>query len=147
MQNQTVSPIVVIASVGGILALIGVFLPWLSGDFSGQNASGTNASLFNGNVIILLSIISLVSLGAIYVVKDRVTILGATILAAAIGVITVFLAIGNFSDITTAVSQSGGDISPGIGIYVVLIGAIVLAAFSGLYVLQSIQESQSASQP
>ena len=140
MQNQSVSPIVVIAVVGGILAFIGVFLPWLTQGNSGQSVNGTDASIFSGNVIILLSIVALISLGAIYALKDRMAIMGATILATALGVINVFLAIGSYSDITNAVAQSGGNASPGVGIYVVLIGAIAMTAFSGFYVLQSIQQ-------
>ena len=85
MQNQSVPPIVAIAAVGGLLTLIGVFLPWVSSSFSEETINGTRASYFSGNAIVVLSIISLVSLGAIYALKDRTAILGAIILAAALG--------------------------------------------------------------
>lgn len=147
MQNQSVPPIVAIAAVGGILTLIGVFLPWVSIGFSEGTINGTKAAYFSGNAIIVLSVVSLISLGAIYALKDRTAIIGAIILAAALGLISLFMAIGNYSDVRNVLAQVGSDASPGIGIYVVLVGAIVLTAFSGYYVLQLIQEGQSMPEP
>jgi hypothetical protein len=143
MQNQGVPPTVVIAAVGGLLTLIGVFLPWVSGGLSDPTINGTKASYFTGNVIIVLSLISLMSMGAIYALEDHAAILGATILASSLGLITLFMAIGNFSDVRNFLAQSSPDASVEIGIYVVLVGAIVLTAFSGFYVLQTIQEGKS----
>ncbi len=147
MANQSVPTTVIIAAVGALLAIIGVFLPWLSGGNFSQTINGTNASFFSGNAIIVLAIIGLLGLVSIYTLRDRTAILGAVILATALGLITVFMAIGNYSDVKNVLTQSGGDASPGIGIYVVLVGAIVQTAFSGFYLLQVVQGSQPMSQP
>ena len=143
MQNQSVPPIVSIAAVGGLLTLIGVFLPWISSGGSNGSINGTTAAYFSGNAIVVLSAISLLSLGSIYALKDRTAIMGAIIFAAALGLITVFMAIGNFSDVRNLLASSGSNTSPGIGIYVVLVGSIAMTAFSGFYVLQTIQEGGS----
>jgi hypothetical protein len=118
----------IIGIVGGILVLVGMFLPWLTAT---NSITGESASLM-GAMFPIFGWLALIFgvLGLIFVaIGSR----GMCIAGLIMGILAFIMVLLGFALSATLVSLlSGGIVAVGYGIYISMIGSIILIVGAGL---------------
>ncbi len=109
--------------VGAVLVVVGVVLPWL--DVAGETVSGWSAS---ADARVLVAVAGVATVAAALVVGGARSLVLRVLLAAA-GVVTLGLGAYELASVGTVEDL---DPSPGVGLYVVLLGGAVLVAAGAL---------------
>lgn len=118
----------VLGAIGGIIALIGVFLPWLTVSVMGVelSASGWEAYDLAGEIApILVLVLAIITIAVAVFTKDMIQKAGVTIL----GLITLIVGayyIMYIGDVAAGLSGFAEvSVSAGYGLYAVVIGGII----------------------
>ena len=121
----------ILGIVGGKLTVVGVFLPWVSVTYSGQTVSAWGIQLWFIGLPILVLIFGII--GLVLVAKGRRgTAIGGLvmgILAFIFAIVSVFL-LAIVAEVISGVSDF--EIGIDFGLYLTLVGAIILIVGSGL---------------
>jgi ABC-type Fe3+-siderophore transport system permease subunit len=125
-----------VAIAGIVLFTVAVFLDWLSVDIAdvadeSDSVSGYEADSlipFTAYLGIGLAIALLYAMSRAHRRQHR----GLTLTTMAAGIAAFLLALSYLID-APGVSETGGDLSPEIGVYVALVGGLLWAAGSGLF--------------
>ena len=122
---------------GGVLAVIGAFLPWAS--FMGMSVNGLDG---DGAITLILG----AAAGAVILLREweQVDQIGVGVL----GLLTLGIGYMDYSDIDSLASgsQTSGlslSISPGIGLYLTILGGILMLAAAALGYRDAQQPSRS----
>jgi uncharacterized membrane protein len=143
IAGKSMSYAAIVAAVGGILAIVGAALTWISVSAGGatQDTSGLDSKVLGGKVALVLGILVLAVVAAgILNIKIPQSSLILVVLGAAILVVvalvyfTKILSDSSFVDIADSAKKYGGSASLGIGAFAE-IAAGILAIVGGGWAL------------
>ena len=126
-----------IAMAGIALFTIAVFLDWLSADL-GTETPGTSTTVSGYEADSLIPFVAYLGIGLaaalLYAMSrsHRRQHRGLTLTSMAVGIAATLLALSYLID-APGISESGGDLSPEIGVWLALLGGLLWAAGSGLF--------------
>lgn len=136
-HTRRANPMGAYVAMGGIaLFTIAVFLDWLSVDVADTNLSDTSLTGYETDSLIPFVAYLGIGLAAalLYAMTraHRRQHRGLTLTSMAAGIAATLLALSYLID-APGVSETGGDLSPKIGVYLALLGGLLWAAGSGLF--------------
>jgi len=141
VAGKTLSIATIVAAVGGVLAIIGVFLTWATATIGGQanDLHGLDSGLNGGKVALVLGIlVVLVALAGIFNFRIPQTpiilgVLGVLILVVvALVYFTSILSDASLKDTADMVSAAGGTFGFGIGLILEVVAGVLALVGGGL---------------
>ena len=145
IAGKTVSAAAIVAAVGGLVAVIGVPLAWITASAGPQSESvtGLDGGLLGGKIALLLGIalIAVVVAGAmdIKIPQSGAVLVALGVLLLVVVVLVYFtkvLSDASFVDTADLMKQAGGSASIGIGILLEAVGGILAIVGGGLIYLK-----------
>jgi hypothetical protein len=141
IAGKSVSMGAIVAAVGGVLTIVGVFLAWITASFGTESESvtGLDGDLLGGKIALVLGIlvVAVVVAGILNVNIPQpsavLVVLGALILVVVVLVYaTNLVSKESFTKMADAMKAAGGSASLGIGVILTAVGGVLALVGGGL---------------
>ena len=134
-----------LAAISALIVLIGSTLSWLTvkSPFGGESASLAGTDFDSGKATLVLAVIALLALGSLFISTTQVHVKPISVLVLLLGGVVACLSIYKLVDLQRMIADVPGLselASTGIGLYMAVIGGLVLTVCAGLVVRKSLQE-------
>ena len=134
-----------LAAISALIVLIGSTLSWLTvkSPFGGESASLAGTDFDSGKATLGLAVIALLALGSLFISTTQVHVKPISVLVLLLGGVVACLSIYKLVDLQRMIADVPGLselASTGIGLYMAVIGGLVLTVCAGLIVRKSLQE-------
>ena len=134
-----------LAAISALIVLIGSTLSWLTvkSPFGGESASLAGTDFDSGKATLVLAVIALLALGSLFISTTQVHVKPISVLVLLLGGVVACLSIYKLVDLQRMIADVPGLselASTGIGLYMAVIGGLVLTVCAGLIVRKSLQE-------